>query len=650
MMVSHDEHSRIIEIRLPNENREKIVLQNHATVADLKIVCECCLGIPAELVKIFEENGKTNEELTNTEIIFTNAIRLQVPIWWNKCVCSVLNKDIQSTYRRVQLPMQQVGRDERVFVAMFMGCSRGMHDLISLLVTLETTIDLCTTTDSGRTLLHACAMGGSLKCLEIVVKHLLKGNYESFGTLDKTKQTALQLAQKLGHTGITERLSEYIKENKKTVNLDFITNSPNQKQANRHRKINSGPMVNERFVHEDKHNHASSDCTNTAANEPVVEVDVIPTNSDIIVQPSIIDDQSAGVLPEHISFTRKPFLRRPKEQNSNLIKIQVHDQDSVKNITSLPSLVTNYDVKTATSLPCSPVRTSPVNDVIEYCNSAPNSPKFGRRPFRAAGLATRFAIAPSPPRNQFMSSGDKKDFRRGSLAMGASIYRNPDRKKSRSICEVTLRESLGAFHKTMDAGEERIELPWNAWIAARRQDNLPPTQERQLNAPQSPSGNRRRSFVQWLNDKDLDVLRKQHAESQLDAVLEEEQLSGKRGKSFEEWLEEKHTESKKGKDKEKEKEEAQKNEEENKMRRRRMSHQKYQSWLQAKELSALEAEEKLLGEAKHKLEKMKIQWEEEDELRKTNYQKVSVSRTRSCPTRKNNSKISRERFSSLNNK
>lgn len=201
----------------------------------------------------------------------------------------------------------------------------------------------------------------------------------------------------------------------------------------------------------------------------------------------------------------------------------------------------------------------------------------------------------------------------------------------------------------MDTGE-RIELPWNAWIAARKQDNLAPTpQERQVNAPQSPGQNRRRSFVQWLNDKDLDVLRKQHAESQLNVVFENEEMGGKRGKSFEEWLEDKHTESKKDKDKEKEKEEAQKSEEESKLRRRKMSHQKYQSWLQAKELRALEAEEKLLGEAKNKFEKMKLQWEEEDELRKKTDQKVSVSRTQSCPA-KNNRKISRQRFSSLNNK
>lgn len=437
-MVSHEEKSRVIKIRLPNGNCcEKVVLQNHATVADLKIACECCIGIPAELVKIFEENGNKDEELIDTEIMFTNAIRLQVPIWWNKCVCSVLNNEIQSTYRRVQLPMQQVGRDERIFVAMFMGCSRGMYDLMSLLVTLETSVDLCTTTDSGRTLLHACALGGSLKCLEIVVKHLLKGNYDSFGTLDKTKQSALQLAQNQGQKEIADYLSGYMKaDNKKAENLDAIINPPNEKQATRQRKINSGETVNERFLDKDKHNYASSDCTNKAPNEPVVEVDIMPTKrSSSDMKENNIDDLSTSVFP--ISLTRKPCLRRVKEPNSNLIKIQIQNQDSLKNTTCLPSLVTNYDKKTAnsrtTSLPSSPIRTSPVSDVIEYCNSAPNSPKLGHRSFRAAGLAARFAITPSPPRIQFMSPGDKsgKDFRRGSLAMGVASYRNPERKKSR---------------------------------------------------------------------------------------------------------------------------------------------------------------------------------------------------------------------------
>lgn len=200
--------------------------------------------------------------------------------------------------------------------------------------------------------------------------------------------------------------------------------------------------------------------------------------------------------------------------------------------------------------------------------------------------------------------------------------------------------------------EERQELPWNAWIAAKKQEGLAPMpEENQLKPPQSPGQARRRSFVQWLTDKDIDALRKQHASSQIDEQ-EEAGATGKKGKSFEEWLEDKHMESKREKEREREKDEAMRSEAENKMRRRRMSQQKYQSWLQAKELKALEAEEKLLGEAQYKLEKMKVKWEEEDEMKKgvSKGGKVNVGRTNSCPATQNSNKISRQRFHSLQTK
>lgn len=215
--------------------------------------------------------------------------------------------------------------------------------------------------------------------------------------------------------------------------------------------------------------------------------------------------------------------------------------------------------------------------------------------------------------------------------------------------------------KTMET-EERMELPWNAWIAAKsRRESVaqqpastlaPMPENQQLHVPASPNA-RRRSFQQWLNEKDMEQLRQMHEQSQIEERNDAERTGRQeKGKSFEEWLEDKHRESQREKEKLKEKEEVEKSEVEKKMRRRRMSQQKYQSWLQEKELKALEEEEKLLGEAKDKLEKMKVKWEEEDEMKKKTPMamgKLPVGRTKSCPTSnpEEGRKISRQRFSSL---
>ncbi|EDO39244.1 predicted protein [Nematostella vectensis] len=226
------------------------------------------------------------------------------------------------------------------------------------------------------------------------------------------------------------------------------------------------------------------------------------------------------------------------------------------------------------------------------------------------------------------------------------------RVKSKSICESNISDSVRShlLSRSMDSGQ-RLEKPWNAWLAAKRGETsatLAPTPEESLKVPASPGG-RKRSFQQWLNEKDMDEMRRLHEESQIEAQKVAHR-SGKqiKGKSFEDWLEDKHRESQREKEKEKEKEDEHKGKVEMKQQRRRMSQAKYQSWLQDKELQALEEEEKRLGQAKEQLEKMRRKWEEQDELKKqqTSSSKRSVIRTQSCPTNKQHD-ISRQRFSSL---
>ncbi|XP_031564683.1 uncharacterized protein LOC116300059 [Actinia tenebrosa] len=194
-MVSHgdmspQQRSRDVEVVLPNEAKKKIQVYTLCTVSELKVICEASFGIPTELQKISLLDDAGNIELKDCVMVPKAPLKLQVPIWWTKFICCVLKNEVENVFRRVQLPMQQVGKDERIFVALFMGACCGLDDLVVRLAKLKTNVNLSTATDTGRTLLHACAASGSLNCLDIIIKHLMTSSLDSLENVDVNKENA----------------------------------------------------------------------------------------------------------------------------------------------------------------------------------------------------------------------------------------------------------------------------------------------------------------------------------------------------------------------------------------------------------------------------------------------------------------------------
>lgn len=200
------------------------------------------------------------------------------------------------------------------------------------------------------------------------------------------------------------------------------------------------------------------------------------------------------------------------------------------------------------------------------------------------------------------------------------------------------------YCKDMDE-EERLDRPWNAWIAVRK-DSLQPVN----NEPASEANNsRKKSFQQWITEKELTHLRALFANAQEAAKTNEKQAKLLRGKSFEEWLEDKQREFEREKEKEKGLEDQHKQEEDKKHQRRRMSQAKYDKWLLQKERDALLMEEKREQMAKQKHERLKKKWEEEDEIKKNC--KQALGRTQSLPPSEEHAvpraAINKNRFTSL---
>ena len=197
-------------------------------------------------------------------------------------------------------------------------------------------------------------------------------------------------------------------------------------------------------------------------------------------------------------------------------------------------------------------------------------------------------------------------------------------------------------HKDME-DEERLDRPWNAWIAVRKESMQQVSPD---NNSQSPNNPRRMSYQQWLSEKDLCHLRTIFENAQEAAKTNEKQAKLLKGKTFDEWLEDKRKEMEREKEKEKGMGENQKLEEDKKHQRRRMSQAKYDKWLMQKEWDALHMEEKMEQEAKQKRESLKKKWQEEDQQKKNC--KLPLGRTHSSPLEgAPRAAINKSRFTSL---
>lgn len=208
-----------LQIRLPAGVKLRVKVREGATVGELKIVIEKCSGIPSDLHSLYYQNNKLNDETRIGDITKPNGeiLVLSVPNWWNKLVCCSMKGEIEQTCARVTVKMNQITREERQFVAVFIGASRGNHSLLFNLTAGKKPLSIHQTVKhSGRSLLHAAVAGGDLSC---VVNILVNGGVCLIQQPDKNGETPFSDAKKLHNEGIEQLLEKYLEmhkqENKK---------------------------------------------------------------------------------------------------------------------------------------------------------------------------------------------------------------------------------------------------------------------------------------------------------------------------------------------------------------------------------------------------------------------------------------------------
>lgn len=819
------EGSPAVIIELPNGSTEKIAVgDKDATVRCLKVACELQFGIPCNLQQVssLENPGielKDWSPLTEAVQTMDDVIVVQVPVWWNKFICVSLNNEIENVCRRAKLQMQQISKEERLFVGCFIACCRGHENLLEKLKTLGIELDQHAATEAGRNLFHAAAASGKANCVKFVAEHFIKPTKEMLTMLDTNRETPLDIARRLNHHDTERLLYKYIYHEKGDreercsaesgidvgEDCDLVDDDSSEERKAENEKVaqedigklcgNSNAVVEELVITEcDEGLTFAIDMKLSQLDTPpnlrkseagVIQRDSVSlvdnnSNQERVSSPSSSDssDESSSLSPvlkrpQTINLAlnqhhlRRRFVR-PKSARTALRypQINVHQEDKEDDGTNdrLPPLESQMLVnQTRGNLPSSSassgqlkkltqavVRTQSMpncghapkqrltpttDDEKPVIKSAPGSPQSPRRVFKPsvkpaslgnsfrtmspkvsaqvldgrrgseplASLAPQQRPSPTPddekpvtksapgspqsPRLLFKPSvkppplGNSVtpmspisarvlDRRRGSepfaclnrtsgvrlgrvrrdAVITADVQHGdnyigspmmPKRGKARSICEVSLMESLRCL-KDVDE-EERLDRPWNAWIAVRKESIQHGSAE---NISQSPTNPRRKSYQQWLSEKELSHLRNIFANAQEAAKTNEKQAKLLKGKTFDEWLEDKRKEMEREREKEKGMEENHKVEEDKKHQRRRMSQAKYDKWLMQKEWSALHMEEKMEQEAKHKHEILKKKWEEEDEQKKNG--KPPAGRTHSLPVEGTNRvTINKHRFTSL---
>ena len=209
--TSESDANPAVIIELPNGSTEKIAVgDKNATVRDLKVACELQFGIPCHLQQVSAlENPSVelNDWSPLRDVVQTidDVIVVQVPVWWNKFICVSLNNEIDNVCRRAKLPMQQISKEDRLFVGYFIACCRGHEDLLHRLKALDIQLDQRVATEAGRNLFHAAAASGKVNCVEFVAKHLIKPSKEILTMLDTNRETPIDIARRLNHHE-TERL------------------------------------------------------------------------------------------------------------------------------------------------------------------------------------------------------------------------------------------------------------------------------------------------------------------------------------------------------------------------------------------------------------------------------------------------------------
>lgn len=215
-----------LQIILPNGSEEKLDFSVLLSVHSLKVSMEKRFGIPYELQKVYHLGQllDDNRSLWDQHVSTGGTLKLEVDLWWNKLVSLSLQGNTATLGRRVSIPMQQIGETNRIFITLFVCATRGNPKGVDNLLAMYKDFDLASTTKvTGRTILHAAVLSGSLKCVEEVKKYAGMRFEQLLNIKDKSGQTVLD-----GLSINDERMLNYVnKFLSSPINIEQLKNKDN---------------------------------------------------------------------------------------------------------------------------------------------------------------------------------------------------------------------------------------------------------------------------------------------------------------------------------------------------------------------------------------------------------------------------------------
>ena len=197
-----------LQIYLPSGIAEQLEFSVLLSTYSLKVTIEKRTGIPYELQKIYGA-GKLlddNKSLGDQHVSPGGMIKCDVDMWWNKLVSLALQGNTATLGRRVSIPMQHIGESNRILTTLLICATRGNPKGVDNLLTMHKDFDLASCTQvTGRTILHAAVMSGSLKCVEQIKKYAGMKFEQLLRVKDKSGQSPLD-----GLTANDTRMLNYV--------------------------------------------------------------------------------------------------------------------------------------------------------------------------------------------------------------------------------------------------------------------------------------------------------------------------------------------------------------------------------------------------------------------------------------------------------
>ena len=197
-----------LQVLLPTGSTEQLEFSVLLSAYSLKVTIEKRIGIPYELQKVYGA-GKLlddNKSLGDQHVCPGGTIKCDVDMWWNRLVSLALQGNTATLGRRVSIPMQQIGESNRILTTLLICATRGNPKGVDNLLIMHKDFDLASCTQiTGRTILHAAVLSGSLKCVEQIKKYAGMKFEQLLRVKDKSGQTPLD-----GLTANDTRMLNYV--------------------------------------------------------------------------------------------------------------------------------------------------------------------------------------------------------------------------------------------------------------------------------------------------------------------------------------------------------------------------------------------------------------------------------------------------------